>query len=108
MRKAVASALVLFVISVVALCPAIACPLIASSPAQSGCCHKPAKTVPDCPYSILEKSKTNPAPLQVKWVSSIAHTEHDAAVFCAIPIVEVPCRLSDVSGLFLRNCVLRI
>lgn len=112
-----ASAMSLFLVSVVALCPSIACPLTAASHAQSGsCCHPPqshpgpcpAKKVPDCPYSILEKSKTNPAATHAKWVGSLVRTEHSAVLLVAGPAIEVPCRLVDVSGLFLRNRVLLI
>jgi len=113
----VASAMVLVLVSVVALCPSIACPLTAASHGPSGsCCHKPqthpapcpAKTVPDCPYSILEKSKTNPAATHAKWVGSVIRTEHSAALPLVSLTVEAPCRLVDVSGLFLRNRVLLI
>jgi hypothetical protein len=103
----VASAMILFLASVVSLCPAIACPPTTPPHAQSGCCHKsPTKTVPDCPYSILQKSKTNPAAAHAKWISSIVHTEHRASLPVADLTVEVPSRLVDVSDLFLRNCVL--
>jgi hypothetical protein len=117
MRRVVASAMSLFLVSVVALCPSIACPLTAASHAESGdCCHKsqthpgpcPAKTVPDCPYSILEKSKTNPAATHAKWVGSIVRTEHRAILLPASPTLDPPCRLVDVSGIFLRNRVLLI
>src|ERR1022692_3358388 len=87
MRTVLTSAMILVLISVVALCPSIACPLTAPSHAPSGsCCHKPqthpapcpAKTVPDCPYSILRKSTTNPSATHAKWVGSIVRTEHSA------------------------------
>lgn len=98
-----ASALILFLVSVAALCPALACPLTAPS-----CCHKPAKTVPDCPYSILQKSKTSPAATHAKWVGSIVRTEHSAALPATGFTVLIPCRLVDAAGLFLRNRVLLI
>jgi hypothetical protein len=103
MRTTVASALILFLVSVVALCPAIVCPITAPS-----CCHKPAKTTPDCPYSILEKSKASPVVTHAKWVASIVRAEHRAVILIAGPTVEVPSRMADVSGLFLRNRVLLI
>ena len=103
MRTIVASALILFFVSVVVLCPAIACPLTAPS-----CCHKPVKAAPDCPYSILEKSKTNPAATHAKWVGSIVRTEHCATLPVAVRAANAPCRLVDAAGLFLRNRVLLI
>ena len=117
MRTVVACAMSLFLVSVVALCPSIACPLTAASQAQSGsCCHRPqthpgpcpAKTVPDCPYAILEKSKTNPAVTHAQWVGSLVRTEHSAILLPAGPAVEARRRLVDLSGLFLRNRVLLI
>ena len=48
----------LFLVTIFVLCPILFCPATADS---HSCCHKnPPKTVPDCPYSILEKSKANP------------------------------------------------
>jgi len=103
MRTAVASALALFLVSVAALCPALVC-----SPAASSCCHKPAKTVPDCPYSILEKSKINPAATHAKWAVSIVRVEHSVTLPAADPTIGTTCRRVDASGLFLRNRVLLI
>ena len=117
MRTAVASAMILILVSVVALCPAVACPLTAPSHAEPGsCCHKPQthpapcppKKAPDCPYSILKKTKTNPAATHAKWVGSIVRTEHRAILPVAEPTVSSPCRIVDVSVLFLRNRVLLI
>jgi hypothetical protein len=101
--------MILVLLSVIVLCPAIACPLTASSQTQSGCCHKPqTKTVPDCPYSILQKSKTNPAATHAKWVGSITRASQTAALPRVSRTVDAPCRLVDASGLFLRNRVLLI
>jgi hypothetical protein len=101
--------MILVLLSVVTLCPAIACPLTASSQAQSGCCHKPqSKTVPDCPYSILQKSKTNPAATHAKWIGSVSRASQTAALPLVSRTVDAPCRLVDASGLFLRNRVLLI
>jgi len=103
MRTVVASALILFFIGVIVLCPALACP----TPAPS-CCHKPTKTVPDCPYSILEKSKTNPAAGHAKWIGPIVRTAQGATLSTHFQAVNAPCRLVDAAGLFLRNRVLLI
>lgn len=109
MKTAVASAMILFLVSVAALCPLIACPLTADSQAPSGCCHKrQTKTIPDCPYSILQKSKTNATATGAQWVDAIVHVERHAALPLAGHTADVPCRLVDVSGLFLRNRVLLI
>jgi hypothetical protein len=108
MRTVVASALILFVVSVVALCPAIACPVTAASPANSGCCHKSANTGSDCPYSILAKSKTTPVATHAQRVGAIVQAGRSAIQPAASLTVEVPCRVADASGLFLRNCVLLI
>jgi hypothetical protein len=113
----VASAMALILIGIVALCPALLCPLVAASQTSSdSCCHKsqthsapcPPKTVPDCPYSILEKSKTNPAATHAKWVEAVVRTEPPAALPLAGLTVLTPCRLIDSSSLFLRNRVLLI
>jgi hypothetical protein len=103
MRTAVASALILFLVSVAALCPALAC-----APTPSSCCHKPARTVPDCPYSILEKSKTNPAATHAKWIGTIVRADYSTTLSHPGVIADAPCRLVNTSGLFLRNRVLLI
>ena len=115
MRTILALAMTLVLLSVVALCPAIACPLIAGSAGESGsCCHKPhpgpcpPKTVPDCPYSILQKSKTNPAATHVQWVGSLARNESYAALPAARLTCGAACRLVHAAALFLRNRVLLI
>jgi hypothetical protein len=105
MRKAIASAMVLLLLSVVPLCALIACPVTVSS-----CCHKqPAKTLPDCPYSILQKGKTNPTAIHAQWVGAIAQANRGAILPPpAGQTIEAPARLIDTAGLFLRNRVLLI
>ena len=107
----------LILISVVALCPAVACPLMAAAHAESGsCCHQPQthpapcplKSVPDCPYSILEKSKTNPGATHGKLVAAVIRTAPLVTLPVAGLAVSVPCRLVDAAGLFLRIRVLLI
>jgi hypothetical protein len=65
MRGTVASVAVVFLLSLLALCPLPAC---AMALAHQGCCHKsqtlpqcPIPTLQDCPYFILEKGKTAPS-----------------------------------------------
>ncbi len=117
MKRAVASAMTLILISVVALCPAVACPLMAAAHVEaSSCCHKPQthpapcplKSVPDCPYSILEKSKKDSGATQGKWVAAVIRTAPMVTLPVASVAVSVPCRLVDVGELFLRNRVLLI
>ena len=116
MRASVASAMVLVLVSVIALCPAVACPLAASHAQSDSCCHKHqtpsapchAKSVPDCPYSILQKSKTSPTATHAEWVGSIASTAHSVTLPVTMLSVNTSCRLVDVSGLFLRIRVLLI
>src|SRR5579862_8977417 len=81
MKRALASAMALVVLSVIALCPFVICPQTDTD----SCCHKPrthsepcsSKAVLDCPYSILEKSKTSGA-THATWTGAIGQT---AAVF---------------------------
>jgi hypothetical protein len=117
MKRALAAAMTLFLLGVVALCPVIACPLMAAHAESGSCCHKPQKThpapcplktVPDCPYSILEKSKTNPAATHAKWVGAAIQTATGSALPLAGLTVTAPCRLIDAAGLFLRNRALLI
>jgi hypothetical protein len=104
MRTVVASAMTLVLLAIVTLCPLMACP-----PTVPSCCHKPeTKTVPDCPYSILQKSKTNSAPTHVKWVAAIFRASHTATLPLVSLSIYAPCRLVDASCLFLRNRVLLI
>ncbi|MGO4879939.1 MAG: hypothetical protein ACLP59_03850 [Bryobacteraceae bacterium] len=115
MKRTVALALTLFLVSVVALCPAIACPLTAHSDSGS-CCHKPqshhdpcpAKSVPDCPYTILEKSTTNKGAPHAMWIAALVNTGQLVALPVAGVTVHVPSRISDASCLYLRNRVLLI
>jgi hypothetical protein len=117
MKTVVASAMSLFLASVAALCSSVACPLTTASHAHSGsCCHKPephpgpcpTKTVPDCPYTILEKSKTSPSVTHAQWAVSVVRAGHSAVLPIAAPEARVPSRTADAGGLFLRNRVLLI
>jgi hypothetical protein len=103
MRTLMASALIVFLAGVVALCPALACNFTSASQAKSGYCHNSAKTGPDCPYSILQESKTTPAATLAKRVGSIVRTQQSAAQLPGGPTIEALCRVVDASGLFLSN-----
>ena len=100
--------MIVFLVGILALCPALACSSTAASHTSS-CCHKPgAKTVADCPYSILQKSKTSPTATNAKWVVSIVRAPRIVALPITSQTVLVSSRLADVTGLFLRNRVLLI
>jgi len=116
MKTAVASAMALILLSVIALCPLIICPLNPGSEAVShACCHKsqshptpsPTKQVPDCPYSILAKSKTN-AGAYTLWTAVVAQTSYTISVPELPEAAHADYRLVDSTGLFLRNRVLLI
>ena len=103
MKAAATSAMILVLLSVIALCPVLVCP------PSGSCCHKPqTKTVPDCPYSILQKSKTSPTATHAKWAGTPVRSVTSATLPVAAFAVSVPSRLADASGLFLRNRVLLI
>jgi hypothetical protein len=106
--------MVLLLLSAVAFCSLIACPLAAA--ANDSCCHKPqshsgppchSKAVQHCPYLVLENGKTTP-------IATYAVSVHIQPVTPAFnlrdthPIVRTEFRLPDSEGLFLRNRVLLI
>jgi len=116
MRTIVALAMTLTLISILALCPVVFCPLMASEAGSGSCCHKPPshsapcsqESVPDCPYSILAKSKTNAGATHATWVGVALRPEHGATLVSCTETVSTPCRLVDAGDLFLRNRILLI
>jgi hypothetical protein len=109
--------MILILVAIVALCPAIVCPLTAQSQAQSGsCCHKPpshrapcpAKSVPACPYSVLEKSNATQAAAHTHLALAVVRAEPGFSLPLSSPAAHPPSRLVDANGLFLRNRVLLI
>jgi len=116
-KNAAAVALSVVLIAVIALCPSVICPLAAGQTDSGSCCHPhqqhsqpapcPLKSLPNCPYTILEKSKTTPvvdlgngiAPLPAALAPPL-----QTVSFLRIDRVY----LADCSGAFLRNRVLLI
>jgi len=106
----------LILLSVVALCPIIACPLAADSHSGDSCCHKPqshpdpcpAKSIPDCPYTILQKSNANPGSAYAPSLGVLAQTAHISPPLVSGHVAPAPLRLADSAGLYLRNCVLLV
>ena len=117
MRTILAWAMTLVLVSVIALCPAIACPLVAGGETHFGsCCHHPQsqhgpcppKTAPACPYSILQKSKSTSQLTHASSVIAIAAGATASLLPAGIITQAAPERLINSTGLFLRNCVLLI
>src|SRR5579863_6779306 len=116
MKAGVAMAMTLILVSIVVLCPIVACPLSAKSQPNHSCCHKPqshpapcpTKDAPDCPYTILQKSKTNPGVAHAQWFGSILRADNTHDLLSLGLIAHTPCRLVNSAGLFLLNHVLLI
>jgi hypothetical protein len=102
MRLALAFVMTLTLVSVITLCPFIACPLQAGS-----CCHHPQSQVTPCPYSIIEKGKTSSAAV---YPVAVHFLPGNPALYTAghFSAVQPQCRLLNTSGIFLRNRVLLI
>ena len=104
--RSVALAMSAFLVSAIALCALIVCPASADT---HSCCHQnPPKSAPDCPYTILEKSKANPSLSQVFWTGFTVNAGYTAPQLVFSHPVTTECRLVDSAGLFLRNRVLLI
>ena len=116
MKTAVACMMALMLLSIVAVCPMMACS-IAMGPDAGGdsCCHKsqqppascPRTTVRDCPYFVLENAKTpKPAPAIIAFTFYPVST--DIAVSSHFSILPAENRLPNSAGLFLRIGVMRV
>jgi hypothetical protein len=112
-----AIAMTLILLSVIVVCPMAACPFGANPvPAPDSCCHKPkshstpchSEAVPDCPYLILDKSKTNTDSAHAVCARIIVATAQLTAPPSFSHLVDTEWRLVNSAGLFLRNCVLLI
>ena len=116
MRTGVAVAMALMLLSIVAVCPLMACAVTVGSHAGGeSCCHKsqqrptpcPRNTVPDCPYLVLENGKTPEAVAPV--ATFVVHpTSADIAVPSSVSVQPVDRGLPESTGLFLRIRVLRV
>ena len=116
MRTAVAVMMALMLLSIVAVCPLMACPITAgSSGGGESCCHKsqhpptscPRTTVRDCPYFVLENGKT-PKPALPIFAFVFLPASTDIAVSSHLSILPAESRLPNSAGLFLRIRVLRV
>ena len=116
MRRVAALAMVLMLLSIVTVCPLLACPLMERSAAAShSCCHHkaahpapcPMQTARECPYTILGKSDRNPAGspatalLPVDIWPGLVSSEY-------APADHAAGRVINSAGLFLRNRTLLI
>jgi hypothetical protein len=113
MRTVVAFMMALVLLSIITVCPLIACPLVDGSGAASkGCCHKqqPAPrpcTLQVCPYAILESGKTVAMIAQTLTVGLLPISP-EAPTSGPFSSIQVANRIPDSAGLFLRNHVLLI
>ncbi|HTQ58326.1 MAG TPA: hypothetical protein VMI94_27880 [Bryobacteraceae bacterium] len=112
MRTA-AALMTVILVTVVVLCPSVICAVHAASQPDS-CCHKshqspcPAKTAPDCPYTLLEKSRTNTGLSPWTWAVAAVWTPPAVPALAAGRVSQPQTRLVDSGGSFLRNCVLLV
>jgi hypothetical protein len=108
MRTALAIGMAMLLLSIVTLCPVLACPLTASA---KSCCHRSESpacpvTIQACPYLLVDKGQTAPVvaiPLSASEVAS-SHLP----LFHGRSFVRIENRLPDLSGLHLRIRVLLI
>ena len=115
--RAAAIAMTVILLSVIVLCPSVVCAMHGNSqPDSDSCCHKshshpapcPAKTAPDCPYTVLEKSNTNTGLLHWGWITPVVWTQPAVPALSVNRVSTSELRLVDSTGLFLRNRVLLI
>jgi hypothetical protein len=111
MKGVVASLVAIVLLSLVAICPLPACTMAL---AQHGCCHKsqaqphcPMPTLQDCPYFILEKSKT--APTIANFVPVLCRQlASDLWAPNSFSTIRTEATVPDSAGLYLRVRVLLI
>ena len=105
--KSVAIGLSLFLAGILLLCPVLLCP--ARADAADFCCHHhPTHSLPDCPYTILSKSKARPNAAQaLTAVITLAAGFGLPPVSTSYFLVNES-RLINSTGLYLRNRVLLI
>jgi len=116
MKTAVAFMMALMLLSIVAVCPLMACPITAGSDGGGeSCCRKsqhpptscPRTTVRDCPYFILENGKT-PNTASPIFTFIFHPTTTDTAVSLNVSILPAESRLPNSAGLFLRIREMRV
>ncbi len=106
-----ASVLALALLSILTVCPLMACGFML----DSRCCHDsqslplscPKATLQDCPYTLLEKGKTATAMAQVSSVAlePVSSTASDSH---AHSFIQHKNRVPNSNGLYLRIRVLLI
>jgi hypothetical protein len=116
MKTVVACMMALMLLSIVAVCPLMACPIAAGSDSGgASCCRKsqhppascPRTTVRDCPYLVLENSKTPDTALPI--LAFILHPiSTDIVVSSYFSILPAESRLPNSAGLLLRIRVMRV
>jgi hypothetical protein len=104
----VASVLALVLLSILTVCPLMAC----GPTLDSSCCHPspascPKTTLQECPYSLLEKGKTATAMAHVLSVA-LQPVSSDAGVSAAYSFIQSKNRVPSSNGLYLRIRVLLI
>jgi hypothetical protein len=103
MKTAVAFMMAFMLLSIVAICPIMACPMTAGSDGGG----ESRTTVRDCPYFVLENGKTPNTASPI--FNFIFHpTLTDSAVSSHSSILPAESRLPNSAGLFLRICMLRV
>lgn len=112
MRTAVSITLAFVLITFLAICPSMACPLNAG-PQAGGCCHKSHQghnscpsPVLDCPYLILEKGKTAVA-ISTALAPPQSVLQHFQPTDFST-LIAATFRVPDAADLFLRIRVLLI
>ena len=115
-KTAVAFMMSLMLLSIVAVCPLMACSISAGSDGGgNSCCHKsqppptscPRTTVRDCPYFVLESGKI-PNGASPIFTLILHHTSAAIGVPSHFAILPTDSRLPSSAGLFLRIRVLRV
>src|SRR5438067_892681 len=116
MKTAVAFMLALMLLSIVAVCPLMACSIAGGSDGGGeSCCHKsqhppascPRTTVRDCPYFVLENGKT-PDAASALFTICFHPILTDIAVSSHVSILPGESRLPNSAGLFLGIRVMRV
>lgn len=100
----------MLLLSIITLCPVMACPL---TPATKACCHRPGtqtppcpQTIQKCPYLLLDKGKTAAAAILL--AVALHAASPNRTVLDARSFTPTENRLPDSSDIYLRIRVLLI
>jgi hypothetical protein len=106
----VAIGMAMLLLSIITLCPVMACPL---TPATKTCCHRPGtqtppcpQTIQKCPYLLLDKGETAAAAILL--ALALQPASPDLPVLDVRSFTGTENRLPDSSDLYLRIRVLLI